>query len=51
MDGADATLILNMSSHERAGERRELHVFLKGDGKWKIDRYEVTEPPPDTLGR
>lgn len=51
MDGADATLILNMSSHERAGETRELHLFLKGDGKWKIDRYEIAEPPADTLGR
>lgn len=51
MDGADATLILNMSSHERAGEMRELHIFLKGDGKWKIDRYDISAPQADTLGR
>lgn len=51
MDGADAALILNMSSHERAGETRELHLFLKGDGKWKIDRYDIIEQQVDTLGR
>lgn len=51
MDGADATLILNMTSHERAGETRELYFHLKGDGRWKIDRYEVIESPQDTSGR
>ncbi len=51
MDGAEATLILNMSSLERAGGMRELRLLLKGNGKWKIDRYEIAEPQADTLGR
>ena len=43
-DGTDAALILNMSSTERPGEKRELHLDLKGDGKWKIDAFEITDP-------
>jgi hypothetical protein len=43
-DGAEATLILNMTSRQRAGEKRELHVRLKGGEKWKIDSYEILEP-------
>jgi len=46
--GSDATLILNMVSQERAGETRELHLRLKGDGRWKIDSYEVIGPAADT---
>lgn len=49
LDGADATLILNMNSRAGAGETRELHLHLKGDGKWKIDRYEIVQPGADSL--
>lgn len=49
LDGADATLILNMNSHAVAGETRELHLYLKGDGKWRIDRYEILQPGADSL--
>ncbi len=47
-DGADATLILNMASQQRAGEPRLLHIHLRGGGKWKIDSYEITAPAADS---
>lgn len=49
-DGADATLILNMTSGERSGENRKLLLRLHGNGKWKLDSYEVLTGPADTLG-
>lgn len=49
MDGLDATLILNMTSREQVEGRRELFLYLKGDGKWKIDRYEIVQPGADSL--
>lgn len=47
-DGTNATLILNMTSQERAGESRELHLHLKGNGKWKIGAYEIIVKAADS---
>jgi len=49
-DGTDATLILKMDSQQRVGEPRLLHVNLRGDGKWKIESYEITTPAADSIG-
>lgn len=43
MDGPEATMILNMDSREWPTLKRELHLFLRGDGKWRINRYEIVE--------
>ena len=39
--GADATLIVNLMSHETPGERRELHLHLQGGERWAITSYEI----------
>lgn len=49
-DGTDAKLILDMASQQRAGEPRQLHVNLSGNGKWKIDSYKIVESAADSLG-
>jgi hypothetical protein len=48
-DGADATLFLDMTSRQ-TGARRELHLHLRGNGRWKIDAYELAAPGADTVG-
>ncbi len=49
IDGADATLMLHLTSLQSPSERRQLNIHLQGDGKWKIDRYEIIRPQGDTL--
>ncbi|HWO55952.1 MAG TPA: hypothetical protein VNN55_00115 [bacterium] len=48
-DGADATLFLQMTSRQ-TGARQELRLHLRGNGRWKIDGYEVVAPGADTIG-
>lgn len=48
-DGADATLILDMASRQ-TGARQELRLHLRGNGRWKIDSYELAAPDTDTAG-
>lgn len=50
-DGTDATLLLNMASMKRPAAGRTLRLHLQGNGKWKIDSYEIIVAPADTLGR
>lgn len=49
IDGPEATLLITVSSRARAGERRELRLQLRHDGKWKLEGHQIMVPDADSL--